>query len=531
MFQARRGLNREYPENTIPAILGAVFQGYASVEVDVNLTRDGKVVLLHDETINRTARNKENKAFGEAVRIQDITYEEALSYDFGGWFSNKFQNVRIPLLSEVLALAKKKGIGVNIDSNDLSFADPKASAIFREVQEIQANTSFVCRSLTDVQSVLSSVPEANISYYGEITEASLKALSQSVNRERLTVWLQSMEDAPQWSQKIKSVSALGIRGINNYTVYDDAISRFAPDMIETDGCVKPAKREGVLADVHMHSRFSKDSKSELPDICESAKEKKVSVVCITDHVDFIPNDDMNQLVQIRKDACAAIRDMDRQVENLDVLLGVEISGGGTFPEKAKVISECVDYDQIIGSGHGVYYLEGKEFDLPASACHKEVEYISTAKKDFTNSTEEELIRFVHYYYDSVMRLLKRTQVDVMAHLVYPFRYINGKYKRNIDWMQFLPQIDSVLDYLIAHGIALEVNTSRFETATDDLAQYDEIIRRYAQKGGYLITLGSDAHKNEQISHSFGSAIEMLKRNGIRNLFYYKNRFPIQYTIV
>ena len=46
MFQARRGLHREYPENTIPAILGAVYQGYSSVEVDVNLTKDGKVDIL-----------------------------------------------------------------------------------------------------------------------------------------------------------------------------------------------------------------------------------------------------------------------------------------------------------------------------------------------------------------------------------------------------------------------------------------------------------------------------------------------------
>ena len=108
-LQAHRGVSTEAPENTLPAIELAAHQAYPIAEVDVSVTKDGKFVLLHDDSINRTARLK-GAAPGEPLRISDITYEEALAYDFGSWFSKKYEGTPIPLFEDILKYAREAGI-------------------------------------------------------------------------------------------------------------------------------------------------------------------------------------------------------------------------------------------------------------------------------------------------------------------------------------------------------------------------------------------------------------------------------------
>ena len=71
------------PENTIPAYKASKQNGFSIVECDVRFTSDGIPVLLHDATINRTARNADGTTISETISIGSITYSEALEYDFG----------------------------------------------------------------------------------------------------------------------------------------------------------------------------------------------------------------------------------------------------------------------------------------------------------------------------------------------------------------------------------------------------------------------------------------------------------------
>ena len=100
-FQAHRGVSTENPENTMPAFRAAVGQGYDVIELDVDVTKDGKFILLHDSELNRTARKPDGSELAESVRISDITYEQACEYDYGSWFAKKFKGTKIPLLEEV----------------------------------------------------------------------------------------------------------------------------------------------------------------------------------------------------------------------------------------------------------------------------------------------------------------------------------------------------------------------------------------------------------------------------------------------
>lgn len=100
-----RGYSDKYPENTMLAFEKAIEDGFEGIETDVHKTKDGKLVLCHDEKINRTSDGK--------GYIKDQTYEELLQYDFG--YKTKYKNQKIPLLEELLKLCKGKKVLINIE--------------------------------------------------------------------------------------------------------------------------------------------------------------------------------------------------------------------------------------------------------------------------------------------------------------------------------------------------------------------------------------------------------------------------------
>lgn len=123
-----RGYNTEAPENTLPAFLLSKARGFAMVETDVCFTSDGVAVLLHDDTINRTARNSDGTALSSTVRISDITYAQALEYDFGIWKDAKYAGTRIPTLEEFLQLCKDNALHPYIEMKNSGVVNGQVTA-------------------------------------------------------------------------------------------------------------------------------------------------------------------------------------------------------------------------------------------------------------------------------------------------------------------------------------------------------------------------------------------------------------------
>lgn len=103
---SHRGNSISAPENTMPAIESAIDELADYAEIDVQETKDGEIVLLHDKSLYRTTGLKKN--------IWNVTYEELQELDAGSWFSKEFVDVKIPTLEEVL-IACKGRIKLNIE--------------------------------------------------------------------------------------------------------------------------------------------------------------------------------------------------------------------------------------------------------------------------------------------------------------------------------------------------------------------------------------------------------------------------------
>ena len=98
------------PENSVAAVAAAKRMGYTGIECDVHYTKDKRMVILHDATLNRTARNaKDYSKLDKPVKLADLTFEE-LRRDYVLESANPEYRTPIPTLEELLAECKKQGI-------------------------------------------------------------------------------------------------------------------------------------------------------------------------------------------------------------------------------------------------------------------------------------------------------------------------------------------------------------------------------------------------------------------------------------
>ncbi|HJV46574.1 MAG TPA: glycerophosphodiester phosphodiesterase family protein [Bacillota bacterium] len=108
---AHRGASHIYPENTLPAFREAIRLGATGLELDVQLSKDGHPVVIHDEYLDRTTDGK--------GLVKNHTLQELKELSAGAWFHDQFKKVKIPTLEEVLKKARPIPILLNIELKNL----------------------------------------------------------------------------------------------------------------------------------------------------------------------------------------------------------------------------------------------------------------------------------------------------------------------------------------------------------------------------------------------------------------------------
>lgn len=517
-YQAHRGVGTEFPENTMPAFEAAAAQGYAYIELDPAFTKDDRCVVLHDRTINRTCRYPDGGVIRREIPLSDLSYEQALAFDAGLFKAYKFRGTRIPLLSEVLEWAKGTDLTVKLDNTIQRFPDHQIALLFDIVERAGAKVAFTGSELPYVQKVLSRFPGAEIHYDGPVDEATLIDLRAMVQAGRLYVWLPLACPATAWvkvataqeslCRLVKRYAKLGLWIVSGREQVETA-ERYRADLIETAGEIKPRSLGTGPVDCHTHTRFSHDGACDPQDSLLAAKEKGLAGFAITDHCDMedYGRRDLETPLQ-RSVACA------RRMGDF-VLSGVEIGEAIWHRETAGRILEGQDWDIVLGSVHAVRY---KDYTAPYSTL------------DFSAFSGAEIDGYLKTYFQEVREMVETTDLDVLAHLTCPWRYLCGKYGIAVEESRYQVQIEGILREIIRRGIALEVNTSCLDTRFNHLLPHAAILRQYKDLGGYLITVGSDAHRCDRIAYGFETALRELSRLGFQYVFSYKKRRPICWEI-
>jgi glycerophosphoryl diester phosphodiesterase len=112
---AHRGLDETYPENTVIAFKAALEKGYA-IEIDVRGTKDDELIVLHDDTVDRTTN-------GEG-RVAQMTLAEVKALDAGSWWGEEFAGAQIPTLMETFDAVKEYGTAETTLIIEMKTLDP-----------------------------------------------------------------------------------------------------------------------------------------------------------------------------------------------------------------------------------------------------------------------------------------------------------------------------------------------------------------------------------------------------------------------
>lgn len=112
---AHRGASQEAPENTLAAFRCALDAAVPAVEFDVQRTRDGRLVVIHDQTLDRTTDGR--------GPVSALTFEELRRLDAGRWFGPAFAGERVPSLDEVLDLVRGRALTLLEIKNGPAFYD------------------------------------------------------------------------------------------------------------------------------------------------------------------------------------------------------------------------------------------------------------------------------------------------------------------------------------------------------------------------------------------------------------------------
>ncbi len=127
---AHRGAMSTHPENTLAAFREAVRLGAHMIEFDINLTKDERIVLMHDLTVDRTTNG--------SGKVTDLTFDQIRSLDAGSWKEPQFAGERVPTLEEALAMMPLN-VWLNVHTKGSSrLAEMAAQEIARQGRTHQA---------------------------------------------------------------------------------------------------------------------------------------------------------------------------------------------------------------------------------------------------------------------------------------------------------------------------------------------------------------------------------------------------------
>lgn len=265
----------------------------------------------------------------------------------------------------------------------------------------------------------------------------------------------------------------------------------------------------MLWDTHMHTAFSTDSEASPESMIEASIELGLGGICITDHMDYdYPKEHPEDEPEFILDTPVyfpTIQKLGQQYKDkIKVLTGIELGLQPHLTAKHQELVSRYDFDFVIGSSHVIH---GKD------------PYYS---RFFEGKTEQQAYQ---EYFESILEnLAVFDNFDVYGHIDYVVRYGPN---RNLEYsyQKYADVIDAILEKLIDMGKGIEINTGGFKYGLGHPNPTEDIINRYHELGGEIITIGADAHKPEHVAFDFAKVPDILKAAGFQYFTVFEKRKP------
>lgn len=265
----------------------------------------------------------------------------------------------------------------------------------------------------------------------------------------------------------------------------------------------------ILSDFHLHSYFSGDCNVSMEEMIQAGIRKGLLSMCFTEHNDFdFPyTEDMKPdsfILNVDSYLYELVRLRRKYDDKIKIFFGIEIGLQPCCTEQNLLLAKSQDFDFIIGSSHlckgaDPYYPSFFEGKNPGECC-------------------------LSYFEETLDNIKSFSDFDVYGHLDYIARYLPGD-AAPYNSMDYQNILEEILKTLIEKGKGIECNTSGLRKSLAAVNPAPEIIKRYKELGGEIITVGSDAHNPEDIASGFDTVAQILKDCGFSYYATYEKRQP------
>ncbi|HPU63771.1 MAG TPA: histidinol-phosphatase HisJ family protein [Mobilitalea sp.] len=266
----------------------------------------------------------------------------------------------------------------------------------------------------------------------------------------------------------------------------------------------------ITADFHVHSDFSADGKARMEDMIKQAIKSGLKTICFTYYMDydypknygftfeFDPEDYFNKIELLKE----------KYKSRIEILAGIEL---GLQPQVTDAMSRLINaypFDFIIGSVHVVDHMDPFYPHYWEQISEKEGIY-----KCF--KTIKECCEIYNGF-------------NVCGHIDYIIRYAPSSKVNYTEYAysDYADIIDEILKTLLKHQKGIELNTSGYKYGLGHPHPKTEILKRYKELGGEIITVGSDAHKPEHLCYDFDRAEALLKELGYKYYTVFREGKPV-----
>lgn len=269
-----------------------------------------------------------------------------------------------------------------------------------------------------------------------------------------------------------------------------------------------------LFDSHSHSENSPDGEHSVAYMAETAMVKGLQGLAITDHCEGDVFDEREFDRRIMQSALATAMAKVAFGQRMILTFGIEIAQVAYCRKKIEKLLSRHRYDFIIGSLHRLFYEGFDYFDA-----------------DFNELPPQKLYEYNVKYYEEMAEMVKWGKFDVIGHLSYPLRYPKIKYGIDVDLTRYKEPIDEVLRLTAQSGKGIEINASGLFNDLNDTMPPAWVVKRFKELGGEIVTIGSDAHRADDIGRGIEHGMQMLADAGYGHFAFYRGRKPVMLKII
>lgn len=262
-----------------------------------------------------------------------------------------------------------------------------------------------------------------------------------------------------------------------------------------------------MFDYHVHSEYSADCTMPMEEAIEKAILLGIKELAFTDHIDLdYPDEKFDFFVDYHQYVPHFQELKEKYKSKIKLRLGVEIGLQEHVYEPSEELILAHPFDFILASTHVV-----QKKDLHNG------EYF-----DGKTANEANL-----GYYQAVLHGIENfSHFSVYGHIDLIKRYRKFFNLREINYQDYLDIVDQILKALIYKGKGIEINTSGYRYGIENSLPDLQLISRYKELGGEIITTGSDAHHVNHIGDQFEIVYALLQKAGFKYITTFENQKPI-----